>query len=62
MFCVGNGPPLGEGVELGVGCGTLRKFALLVSARRRDVASVAGLWFTDGLLFFFLYFFYLFRK
>ena len=30
----------------------------LVSARRRDVASVAGLWFTDRLLFFFLFFIY----
>ena len=31
-------------------------FSLLVSARRRDVASVAGLWFTDRLFLFFFYY------
>ena len=42
---------LGWGVAEGWG-GNHRTF--LVSARRCDVASVAGLWFTDGLFFIFL--------
>ena len=35
----------------------MKSSLLLVSARRRDVASVAGLWFTDGLFFPFLFLF-----